>query len=47
MTNATSAYLENVWAWSADHDMDDPTQTDIDIYSARGAYPPLQFPNPR
>ena len=29
-----SAYLENVWAWVADHDLDGPTQ--ISIYNGRG-----------
>jgi hypothetical protein len=37
MTVTSSAYLENVWAWVADHDMDSgPSQTQIDIYCARG-----------
>jgi hypothetical protein len=37
LTITSSAYLENVWAWVADHDMDSgPSQTQIDIYVARG-----------
>ena len=29
-----SAYLENVWAWVSDHDLDGPTQ--VSIYNGRG-----------
>ncbi|KAI1278523.1 exo-1,3-beta-D-glucanase [Xylaria sp. FL0933] len=37
MTESSSGYLENIWAWAADHDMDSGTdQTQIDIYVARG-----------
>lgn len=36
LTKRSSAYLENVWAWVADHDLDIPEQTQIDIYVARG-----------
>jgi len=36
LTKSSSAYLENVWAWVADHDLDIPAQTQIDIYAARG-----------
>ncbi|KAK6330900.1 hypothetical protein TWF718_003098 [Orbilia javanica] len=36
MTKQSSAYLENVWAWVADHDVDIFDQTQIDIYVARG-----------
>lgn len=37
LTKQSSAYLENVWAWTADHDLDSgPDQTQIDIYVARG-----------
>ncbi|KAJ2974245.1 hypothetical protein NQ176_g6160 [Zarea fungicola] len=37
MTAASSGYLENVWAWVADHELDGgPSQTQIDIYVARG-----------
>ncbi|KAK8029707.1 pectin lyase-like protein [Apiospora rasikravindrae] len=32
----STAYLENVWLWVADHDMDKVTQDQIDVYSARG-----------
>ncbi|KAK6522110.1 hypothetical protein TWF281_002677 [Arthrobotrys megalospora] len=36
LTKQSSAYLENVWAWVADHDVDILDQTQIDIYVARG-----------
>lgn len=36
LTRRSSAYLENVWAWTADHDIDDPVETQIDVYVARG-----------
>jgi hypothetical protein len=43
LTRKSSAYMENVWAWVADHDIDGPnTYTDkpevnqINVYSARG-----------
>lgn len=31
-----SAYIENVWGWTADHHIDSVGQTQIDIYSGRG-----------
>ncbi|KAK6537192.1 hypothetical protein TWF694_011389 [Orbilia ellipsospora] len=36
ITNAASAYLENVWGWVADHDIDDSANTQIDVYVKRG-----------
>lgn len=36
LTPQSSAYLENVWAWVADHDMDIVTQDQIDVYAGRG-----------
>ncbi|KAL2060446.1 hypothetical protein VTL71DRAFT_9477 [Oculimacula yallundae] len=37
LTSTSSSYLENMWAWVADHDLDSgPAQTQIDIYVARG-----------
>jgi hypothetical protein len=42
LTASSSAYLENIWAWVADHDFDSgPAQTQIDVYVARGM---LLFP---
>ncbi|PGH35768.1 hypothetical protein GX50_01351 [[Emmonsia] crescens] len=43
ITKSASAYMENVWLWTADHDIDDPdlqddnnTMVQTSIYSARG-----------
>ncbi|PGH12173.1 hypothetical protein AJ79_04468 [Helicocarpus griseus UAMH5409] len=43
ITQSGSAYLENVWLWTADHDIDDPdlqddnnTMTQCSVYTARG-----------
>ncbi|WYZ42264.1 hypothetical protein EsH8_V_001159 [Colletotrichum jinshuiense] len=36
LTSTSSAYLENVWMWAADHDFDSINQTLIDIYVGRG-----------
>ena len=36
MTPGSHGYLENVWAWTADHDIDNSNQTQIDIYTGRG-----------
>jgi len=35
---ASSLYMENVWLWVADHDVDDPGQRQITIYAGRGLY---------
>ncbi|RYP21256.1 hypothetical protein DL767_009308 [Monosporascus sp. MG133] len=32
----STAYLENVWLWTADHDLDKSTLDQVDIYSGRG-----------
>lgn len=37
-TTASSLYLENVWLWTADHDVDDPALTQITVYTGRGLY---------
>ncbi|KAH8698403.1 pectate lyase superfamily protein-domain-containing protein [Talaromyces proteolyticus] len=37
MTPKSSAYLENVWMWTADHDLDASDEVQIDIFSGRGA----------
>jgi len=44
LTSKSSAYLENVWVWAADHDLDDSSQGQIDVYSARGIL--IETPNP-
>lgn len=36
ITKQASAYMENMWAWVADHDLDAISQDQIDIYVARG-----------
>ena len=37
ITESSSGYLENIWAWVSDHDTDSGLdQTQIDIYVARG-----------
>lgn len=36
LTPNSTAYLENVWVWTADHDMDKVTQDQIDIFTGRG-----------
>ncbi|KAI1342926.1 glycoside hydrolase family 55 protein [Xylariaceae sp. FL0016] len=33
---ASNLYLENVWLWAADHDVDDASLSQITIYSGRG-----------
>jgi len=35
LTSASSAYLENVWIWTADHDMDVLNNTQLDVYTGR------------
>lgn len=36
--SASGLYLENVWLWTADHDIDDPALTKITIFSGRGLH---------
>ncbi|KAJ5503889.1 hypothetical protein N7463_006763 [Penicillium fimorum] len=33
---ASGVYLENVWLWTADHDLESPTNTQISVYTGRG-----------
>ncbi|TGJ85030.1 hypothetical protein E0Z10_g3729 [Xylaria hypoxylon] len=35
-TSASNLYLENVWLWSADHDVDEAKLRQITVYSGRG-----------
>ncbi|CAG8197391.1 unnamed protein product [Penicillium olsonii] len=35
-TSASNVYLENVWLWTADHDLESPTDARISVYSGRG-----------
>jgi glucan 1,3-beta-glucosidase len=34
--SASGLYMENVWLWVADHDVEDPSLTQITIYAGRG-----------
>ena len=34
--SASNVYLENVWLWVADHDIEDPNLDQITIYAGRG-----------
>lgn len=36
ITQDASAYLENCWFWTADHDIDDAANTQINVFVARG-----------
>lgn len=44
MTAQSSAYMENVWVWVADHDLDKISQDQIDIYVGRGVLIESQGP---
>ncbi|KAH9885496.1 pectate lyase superfamily protein-domain-containing protein [Xylariomycetidae sp. FL2044] len=35
---ASGLYMENTWLWTADHDIEDSTNTQITVYSGRGLY---------
>ncbi|KAG9094875.1 hypothetical protein FS749_011622 [Ceratobasidium sp. UAMH 11750] len=36
LTKNAAVYMEGGWVWTADHDLDDPLQRQIDVYSGRG-----------
>lgn len=36
LTSSSMAYLENIWVWVADHDLDVSSQDQIDVYAACG-----------
>ena len=36
--SSSALYLENVWLWVADHDIEDPSLSQITIYAGRGVY---------
>ncbi|KAK1145845.1 hypothetical protein N8T08_003791 [Aspergillus melleus] len=44
LTPKSSAYLENIWLWTADHDLDVVTQDQISVYVARGVLVESQGP---
>ncbi|OTA98252.1 glycoside hydrolase family 55 protein [Hypoxylon sp. CI-4A] len=35
---ASNLYLENTWLWTADHDIEDASNTQITVYSGRGLF---------
>lgn len=35
---AANLYMENNWFWTADHDIEDPKDTQITIYAGRGFF---------
>ncbi|KAI0542146.1 pectate lyase superfamily protein-domain-containing protein [Xylaria digitata] len=35
ITASGNGYLENVWIWTADHDLDIPAQSQVNVYTAR------------
>lgn len=37
-SGANGLYMENNWLWTADHDIEDPSLTQITIYSGRGLF---------
>lgn len=36
ITEKATAYLEGTWVWTADHDLEDQEQRQIDVYTGRG-----------
>ncbi|KAG8529692.1 uncharacterized protein KY384_005173 [Bacidia gigantensis] len=36
--SAAALYMENVWLWVADHDVEDPNLSQITVYAGRGLY---------
>ncbi len=55
--SAAGLYMENNWFWTADHDIDDPSNRQLTIYNGRGLliestsgtfwlYAPFPFPCP-
>ncbi|KAE8355097.1 pectate lyase superfamily protein-domain-containing protein [Aspergillus coremiiformis] len=44
ITEKASAYIENSWFWTADHELDLPDHNQINIYNGRGVYIESQGP---
>ncbi len=44
LTKNSNAYLENVWLWTADHELDQSDHSQIDIYNGRGMLVESQGP---
>ncbi|QRV73737.1 exo-beta-1,3-glucanase [Ceratobasidium sp. AG-Ba] len=38
LTKNAAVYIEGGWVWTADHDLDDPLQRQIDVYTGRGVF---------
>ncbi|KAF4234129.1 hypothetical protein CNMCM6805_008835 [Aspergillus fumigatiaffinis] len=45
ITAKSSVYMENVWMWVADHDLDSPEEVQVDIFSGRGVLIESQGPS--
>lgn len=43
-TNTSSVYVENVWLWTADHELDLSDHNQVDVYNGRGALIESQGP---
>ncbi|KAI9370088.1 pectate lyase superfamily protein-domain-containing protein [Aspergillus egyptiacus] len=44
LTEHSTAYLENVWSWTSDHELDRPDYNQINIYNGRGILVESQGP---
>jgi glucan 1,3-beta-glucosidase len=44
ITKSSSGYFENVWLWTADHELDQEDHSQIDIYNGRGMLVESQGP---
>jgi glucan 1,3-beta-glucosidase len=44
ITKSSSGYFENVWLWTADHELDQDDHSQIDIYNGRGMLVESQGP---
>lgn len=44
ITKASNGYFENVWLWTADHELDQKDHSQIDIYNGRGMLVESQGP---
>jgi glucan 1,3-beta-glucosidase len=44
ITQQATAYVENVWLWAADHELDMPAHSETNIFNGRGMYVESQGP---
>ncbi|KAJ5204735.1 glucan endo-1-3-beta-glucosidase [Penicillium cinerascens] len=44
LTETASVYIENAWMWTADHDLDMPDHSQINVYTGRGVLIESQGP---